>query len=80
MAPTPAPAELTCQQAADRLGVSLAFLMVLLDTGLISFRDAGSERRLALHDILAFQRKLDEQRHAALDELATQAQQLDMGY
>jgi excisionase family DNA binding protein len=76
----PVHAELTTQEAADLLNVSRPHLVKLLEEGAVPFHKTGKHRRIRFADLMQFKADRDRSSEQAMEELARQAQELNMGY
>jgi excisionase family DNA binding protein len=76
----PIHAELTTQEAADLMNVSRPHLVKLLEMGDLPFHKTGKHRRVRFSDLMIYKKALEQASAAAREELAAQAQALQMGY
>lgn len=76
----PVHAELTTQEAANLLNVSRPFVIQLIKEGKLLAHKVGTHRRIRFSDLKEYKTRVDEERNSALDSLAEQAQELNMGY
>ena len=72
--------ELTTQQAADILSVSKSYLNEVLDSGEICHRKVGQNQLIKLSDLLEYKKQQERRSEEALQELADEAQELNLGY
>lgn len=66
----PYAAKLTTQEAADFLGMSRPTFVKILQSGAIEFEMVGRHRRVTLRDVVEYQTRAQNERRAALVELA----------
>jgi excisionase family DNA binding protein len=74
----PTHAELTTQEAADLLGVSLPFLIKQLESKEILYRKVGQHIRILFQDLMTYKNRIDEARNQSLDELVALDQELGL--
>jgi excisionase family DNA binding protein len=76
----PVHAELTTQEAADLLNVSRPHLVKLLESHALPFHRTGKHRRVRFADLMRYKTERDQASGQAMEALAAQAQELQMGY
>ncbi|WP_423822057.1 helix-turn-helix domain-containing protein [Salinisphaera sp. SPP-AMP-43] len=76
----PTHAELTTQEAANLLNVSRPYVIKLLEAGDIPFTKTGTHRRVRYEDIMAYKQNQMARSRQLLAELASEAQDDDLGY
>lgn len=74
----PVRAELTTQEAARLLNISRPTLIQLLDQGALPHRRVGTHRRVRFDAVMAYKRRLHDDRKAALAELAAYDQEIGL--
>lgn len=72
--------EIDIQKAAEMMNVSSQYIVKLLEQGDIPCRREGDQLFINLEEFEQFLQTMEKERRISLDELAKQAQELDMGY
>lgn len=62
------------------MNVSRPFFIKLLENSALPHHKVGSHRRILFLDLVKYKEQSMTDRKKAMDELAAQAQELDMGY
>ena len=68
------------REAATFLNVSAPFLVKQLENGKLPHLKVGCHRRIEFEKLLEFRQSMHRKTEEALQELATQAQELGVGY
>lgn len=74
----PVHSELTVNEAANILGSSDSYLLALLDSGEIPFREEPNRRLVRLDDLLRYKQEKKRLREAVLDEMTREAQEMGL--
>jgi excisionase family DNA binding protein len=72
--------EFTTVEAANYLNVSRPFVIKEIEAGRLKHRMVGTHRRIALEDLMAYERTVRERQNAALDRMADNARDLGLDY
>ena len=72
--------EITISQAANILGVSRSYLVEKMNSGEIPLNTEKSKYGLFYQDVIDYKNNRDSQRMKVLEELAAEAQKLNLGY
>ncbi|AYM79138.1 helix-turn-helix domain-containing protein [Janthinobacterium agaricidamnosum] len=72
--------DVTTQEAAMYLNMSRAYLVRLLEAGKIPHHKVGTHRRLRFEDVVQYKDERKRRSQQALQALADQAQELELGY
>ena len=76
----PSSQELSTVEAAHFLNVSRPFVVKEIDAGRLPHRLVGTHRRVRFEDVLRYKENIDAERRKVLDQLASEAQVLKLGY
>ena len=70
--------ELTTQEAADLINVSLPFLIKQLEEGIIPYHKVGKHHRVRFTDLMEYKTNIDAARNKVLDELVEESEKLGL--
>ncbi len=76
----PSETELSTIEAAEILHISRPHLIKLMNEGKLPFHKVGTHRRILLQDLITYKQGLAKIREKQLAFLATQSQDLNLGY
>jgi excisionase family DNA binding protein len=74
----PVQAELSTQQAANLLNVSRPYLIKLLESREIPYRQIGKHRKILAKDLYEYKTEIDRKRSQSLDKLTALSEELDL--
>jgi excisionase family DNA binding protein len=74
----PHEAELTTKQVADFLNVSRPYVCKIIDDGKLKARLVNRHRRVKFSDVIAYEKSSQEDRYAALAEMAKEEKELGL--
>ena len=72
--------ELTVEEAADILKVSVAHVVGLIDRGEIPCGDVEARQKINASDLLGYEQRDEAERHKVVDELTAEAEKHRLGY
>jgi excisionase family DNA binding protein len=73
-------AKRTTVEAAHFLNVSRPFVIKEMESGRLPYRKVGTHRRVALHSLMDYQRRMRQQQEQALERMADNARELGLDY
>lgn len=74
----PLQSELTPEQASEMLGTSVVFVNELMDSGKLPFHEGRYSKLVQLKDLLAYEDERVRLRHAVLDDLIQESQEMGL--
>lgn len=78
VAVTDQPEEMTPNEAAEFLNVSRPYIVKLMDSGTLPYREVGSHRRIPFADLAAYRDQQAARSRKAMDELVALSQEMGL--